>query len=106
MPLRRSISWNAALRDLRADRMQVSAEARRAHCRREVFAKLAANRARQELRARPLVVAGRYDRRAIMAAAVAQARREATGDAWASCLSAALTGVWQVAKVARRAAAH
>ncbi|MEZ0251743.1 MAG: hypothetical protein ACAH20_12450 [Methylobacteriaceae bacterium] len=88
--------------------MQVSPEARRAYCRREVFAKLAANRARQGAQSRPLVVAGQYDRRAIMAAAVvaAQARRGITGEAWTVCLSAALKGVWQVAKATRRAAAH
>lgn len=44
-----------------------------------------------------------------MAAAIysAQGRREVTGEAWSVCRSAALKGVWQAAKAARRrAAAH
>lgn len=108
MSNRRSISWTSALRDMRADRLQVSPEVRRAHCRREAFAKLAAARAGRELRSRPLVVSGQYDRRAIMAAAIAaaQARREVTGEAWGVCLSAALKGVWTVAKSSRRASGH
>ncbi|WP_286161772.1 hypothetical protein [Methylobacterium sp. AMS5] len=91
---------------MRADRAPVTAEARRAYSRREAFARCAANTARSERAA--FVVAGIYDRRAIMGAAVraAQARQRATGEAWAVCMSAALRGVWQVAKAARRAAIH
>ena len=49
-----------------------------------------------------------HDRRAIMKAAIvaAQARKDVRSDAWGICLSAALTGTWQVAKAARLAVAH
>ena len=59
-------------------------------------------------RACPFVSAGSFDRRAIMAAAVASARvlRAETGAAWAACLSTALREVWEVARAARLAAAH
>ena len=106
MSFRRSISWTAALRDLRTDRAQISLNERRAHNRREAFIKIAIDRARLATRSSPFFVAGRYDRRAIMctALATAKARRTITGDAWKLCLSAALKGTWQVAKIARLSA--
>jgi len=99
----RSISWTAALRDLRADRAQITFDQRRARLRCETFIKIAVDRARLAIRASPLVVIGHYDRRAIMctALATARARQTVTGDLWRLCLSAALKGTWQVAKAAR-----
>ncbi|MER2265357.1 hypothetical protein [Methylobacterium oxalidis] len=106
MPLRRQLSWDAALRDLRADRVVVAPGAARARAAAQGVANIAASRARRSSSA--FVVAGRYDRRAIMAAAIAaaQARRAVTGEAWGVCLSAALKGTWAVAKAPRLAAAH
>lgn len=108
MSLQRSISWTAAIRDMRQDRTQVSTDDRRAINAARGYAKIAADRARISARTAPLVVAGRFDRSAIMKAAIvaARARRNATGEAWTVCLSAALTGTWQVAKAARLAVAH
>lgn len=56
----------------------------------------------------PLAVAGRYDRRAIMAAAcaVARVRQGLTGEAWGACMGAALRGAWAAARAARLASAH
>ena len=63
---------------------------------------------RAALLARPLVVAGTFDRSAIMttACATAKARQARTGETWAACLSVALRGTWALARVARLAAAH
>ena len=100
----RSLSWSAALADLHRDRVPVTKPERRAHNRREAFANAAAQRAHASV----LVVAGRYDRAAIMRAAIAaaKARRSVTGEAWGVCLSAALKGTWAVARAARLRAAH
>lgn len=108
MSYRRQVSWGAALSDLRNDRVQYAPGERAAVCRANGYAKLAADSARLSARTLPLIVAGAYDRAAIMSAAIAsaQARRAVTGEAWGVCLSAALKGTWQVAKAARRAAAH
>ena len=59
-------------------------------------------------RTRPLVVAGRYDRAAIMAAACKAAIgiQERCGVSRAEAMSSALKATWQVAKAAYRAAAH
>ncbi|MGH1587328.1 hypothetical protein ACRBEV_01950 [Methylobacterium phyllosphaerae] len=59
-------------------------------------------------RTRPLVVAGRYDRAAIMAAACKAAIgiQERCGVSRAEAMSSALKATWQVAKAAHRAAAH
>lgn len=63
---------------------------------------------RAALLSRPLAPAGAFDRAAIMATAcaVAKARQGLTGEAWAACLSAALKGVWTLARAARLATAH
>ena len=63
---------------------------------------------RATLLSRPLLIAGRFDRSAIMATAcaVAKGRRSLTGESWTTCRSAALKGVWKMAKTARLAAAH
>jgi hypothetical protein len=59
-------------------------------------------------RTRPLVVSGRYDRAAIMAAACKAATgiQERCGVSRAEAMSSALKAAWQVAKAAHRAAAH
>ena len=59
-------------------------------------------------RTRPLVVAGQYDRAAIMAAACKAATgiQERCGVSRAEAMSSALKATWQVAKAAHRAAAH
>ena len=59
-------------------------------------------------RARPLATAGQYDRAAIMAAACKAATgiQERCGVSRAEAMSSALKAAWQVAKAARRAAAH
>lgn len=99
MLFRRSISWNAALRDLRDDRAKAPAGFLSAKARVEVIAHL--NR-------RPLVTAGRFDRASIMAAAVyaARAHQERFGGTWAEAMSVCLTAAWRAAKVARALAAH
>ncbi|WFT83399.1 hypothetical protein QA634_16865 [Methylobacterium sp. CB376] len=93
------------MHDLDAPRRAFRPGERKAIARATVFVKLAADRARTTA---PLVVAGSYNRRALMTAAIAAARshRACTGEAWSVCLSAALKGVWQVAKAARFAWAH
>ena len=100
----RTISWQSALRALHNDRAPVTKPERRAHTRSNAFANAAAQRARAAV----LIVAGRYDRAAIMRAAIvaAQARRSVTGEAWGVCLSAALKGIWQTTKAARLQVAH
>ena len=59
-------------------------------------------------RTRPLVVAGQYDRAAIMAAACKAATgiQERCGVSRAEAMSSALKATWQVAKAAHRATAH
>ena len=106
MTHRRQLSWSSAVQTLRADRAPVAGL--HAHLAAKGFAKIAADRARLSARTAPLVVAGQYDRSAIMKAAIvaAQARKATTGEAWGICLSAALKGTWQVAKAARLAVAH
>ncbi|MCJ2110505.1 hypothetical protein MKK64_04670 [Methylobacterium sp. E-025] len=63
---------------------------------------------RTTLLTRPLVVAGAFDRRAIMATAcaAAKARQARTGETWGACLSVALSGTWALAKSARFATSH
>ncbi|WP_245442459.1 hypothetical protein [Methylobacterium terrae] len=57
---------------------------------------------------RPLVVAGAYDRAAIMSAAIAAARihQGRTDSTWGEALSVTLKATWQLAKAARTAKAH
>lgn len=99
----RFVYWSAALRDIRADRIQLAPSERVARSRQQAFQKVAFLRAQANACVRPFVVAGAYDRRAIMCSAVAaaKARRAVTGDTWRLCLSAALKGTWRAAKAAR-----
>lgn len=54
------------------------------------------------------MVADRFDRAAIMAAAVSAARayQEPAGCTWAEAMSVALKGAWQAAKIAKGRTAH
>lgn len=74
--------------------------------RQQAFAQLAAKRAQNSAHVGSLIFADSYDRRGIMRAAIesARARRQVTGEAWGTCLSAALRGTWQTAKAAMAAA--
>lgn len=105
MSVRRLLSWSTAIRDICADRIAYAPGERAANLRRKAFAQLAAKRARSWAQTSPLIVAGRYSRSAIMTAAIAaaKARRAATGEAWGTCLSAALKGTWEVARAERLA---
>ncbi|GJD53881.1 hypothetical protein OPKNFCMD_6660 [Methylobacterium crusticola] len=108
MSSHRPLSWSAAMHELAADRLPSTGAERRAMAAQRAFAAAAEIKVRREARTTPLIVAGRYDRKAIMVAAIAaaKARRAITNEAWGVCLSAALKGTWQVAKAARRAQAH
>lgn len=57
---------------------------------------------------RRLVVAGKYDRAAIMIAAAAAARKHQAryGSTWAEAMSMGLRAAWTVAKLAHRAASN
>lgn len=103
MPFARSLSWAAAIRDIRANRIHFAPGNRQAALRQRTFADLAFRRAQASARFCPLLVSGAFDRRAIMrlAVAAAKARRAVTGEGWRICVSAALQGTWQAAKVAR-----
>ncbi|KQP67680.1 hypothetical protein ASF41_21680 [Methylobacterium sp. Leaf111] len=98
MSFRRTISWTAATRDMRNDRVQLPAGFLSARGLIECFVKTR----------RPLVVAGKFDRAAIMAHAAAAAKQHQarTGSTWAAAMSVSLKAAWQVAKAAHRAAAH
>ncbi|MCJ2036412.1 hypothetical protein [Methylobacterium sp. J-068] len=98
MSLNRRISWTAATRTMRQDRVALPAGFLSARALVECFTKTR----------RPLVVAGKFDRAAIMAhaAAVAKAHQLRTACAWGEAMSVSLKAAWQVAKVAQRAAAH
>lgn len=99
MAANRSISWNAALRDLRSDRMAIPAGLAGARALAQTY-----SRTRQL----PLVVAGQFDRSAIMQVAILAAKNHQTryGSTWAEALSVSLKAVWQIAKAARSARAH
>lgn len=98
MSFRRSLSWSAALRDIRSDRVKIPAGFLSARTMVECYARCRA----------PLVVAGQYDRRAIMAHATAAAKlhQGRYGSTWAEAMAIALKAAWQVAKVARQNAKH
>lgn len=98
MSLRRSFSWNTALRNMASDRVQIPAGLLGARAMVQCFARTRS----------PLVVAGQYDRKAIMAHATAAAKlhQERYPSTWAEAMSIALKATWQVAKAARLAAKH
>lgn len=98
MSFRRSLNWSAVLRDLRSDRTKVPAGFLSTRTMVECFARTRA----------PLVVAGQYDRKAIMAHATAAAKlhQGRYGSTWSEAMAIALKAAWQVAKVARHNAKH
>lgn len=97
MSCRRSLSWSAATRDMRTNRIAIPAGFLAARGLVECFVKTR----------RPLVVAGKFDRAAIMAhaTAAAQAHQRRTGSTWSEAMSVALKASWQVARRAHRAIA-
>lgn len=95
MLLKRCISWNTALRDIRSDRARIAPGIISA---RSLIQGLA--RIRRTLLVTP---AGTFNRAAIMASAVeaAKAHQLRTGAAWSVSMSVGLTAAWQAAKAAR-----
>jgi len=95
----RKLSWNSALRSLNSDRAAVPAGFLAARNRISAFA---------GFRKTPLVVAGQFNRSAIMALAADAARDHQSryGTTWAEAMSVCLKAAWQAAKVARNSAAH
>ncbi|MEN3238910.1 hypothetical protein PUR29_36355 [Methylobacterium ajmalii] len=98
MSATRKIDWTAAMHALSADRAKRPAGLLAA---RGLIAATSAKR-------RPFVVAGAYDKAAIMSAAIAAARvhQGRTGCAWGEALSVTLKATWALAKAARAAKAH
>lgn len=95
----RTLSWNSALRGLKADRQAVIPGLAGARALAGTFSKT---------RKLPLVVAGQYDRSAIMQCAIlaAKAHQRQYGSTWSVALSVALEATWQLAKAARPASVH
>ena len=98
MAMQRRIDWTHAMAALDATRSKVPAGFLSA---RDLIKNTSA-------RTRPLVVAGAYDRAAIMAAAAkaAKSHQLRTGATWGEAMSVALKGAWAVAKAARSATAN
>lgn len=98
MAATRSLHWATAMKEIQADRAKRPAG---------LLAAQGLIRATSAKR-RPLVVAGAYDKAAIMSAAVAAARvhQARTGSTWGEALSVTLKATWKLAKAARAAAAH
>lgn len=108
MSARRSLSWTAALRDMRADR--IGLEERRAIMAAQHTAKIEAMRAACGTRNGLWTPAAGFDRRAIMAFAVQHARAVLNGTmargCWRTAMAHGLTSAWQAAHAARRSASH
>ena len=98
MSATRSLHWATAMKAIQADRAKRPAGLLAA---RGLIAATSAKR-------RPLVVAGEYDRAAIMSAAIAAAKvhQGRTGCAWGEALSVTLKAAWALAKAARATTAH
>jgi len=96
---RRTVSWNTLTRSLHDSRPAIPAGLLTARAQVQGFARF---------QRRPLVVAGKFDRSAIMAAASVAATnlQECQGLTRAAARSTALKAAWQAAKMARTAAAH
>lgn len=99
MSRQRRISWNAALRDVRDDRAKIPAG---------LLAAKASITLTVRTSRRPLVVAGKFDRSAIMQAAAkaARAHQDRFGCTWSEAMSVALKAAWGAAKLARHMTAH
>lgn len=95
----RSLSWNNALRGLKADRQAVIPGLAGARALAGTFSRT---------RKLPLVVAGQFNRSAIMQCAIlaAKAHQRQYGSDWGTALSVALKATWQLAKAARLKASH
>ena len=95
MHKRRCLSWNAALRDIRSDRVRVSSGIISA---RSLIQGLVRIR-----RTSLITQAGAFDRTAIMSAAIeaARAHRLRTGAIWSASMSVGLAAAWQAAKTER-----
>lgn len=95
----RSLSWNAALRSLRADRTVVPAGFLGARALAGTFIRT---------RKLPLVVGGQFNRSAIMQVAIlaAKAHQRQYGSSWGVALFVALKATWQLAKAARPTSSH
>ena len=93
MSNRPPISWNSALRGLHADRIAAPAGFVIARDRISAFARF---------RKTPLVVAGQYNKSAIMALAADAARdhQAKRGGTWAEAMSVCLKAAWQAARIA------
>ena len=98
MSATRSLYWATAMKELQADRAKRPAG---------LLAAQGLIRATSAKR-RPLIVAGAYDKAAIMSAAIAAAKvhQGRTGSTWGEALSVTLKATWALAKVARATAAH
>ena len=95
----RTVSWTKLSRSLHDSRPQIPTGLLSARALCQGFVRF---------QRRPLVVAGKFDRSAIMAAAAVAATnlQERYGFTRAAALSTALKAAWQAAKMARTAAAH
>ncbi|SDO55744.1 hypothetical protein SAMN05216360_12729 [Methylobacterium phyllostachyos] len=96
---RRTVSWNRISRSLHDSRPTIPAGLLSAAARIDFTVR--ATR-------RPLYVAGKFDRAAIMSAAAkaAHAHQERFGGTWAEAMSVCLTAAWRSAKLARHMAAN
>jgi hypothetical protein len=106
MAFSHKIDWTAAMRDLCSDR---TAPVIPGFLTSRSLEMARLDPLAREAACRPLVVAGDYDRSAIMTAALAQARAQrAKGSKvpWQQLVGAALRFVWARAKAARLAGAH
>lgn len=99
MSILRRLSWNAALRKVRDDRGVIATG---------LLAARASINLTIRLSRRPLVIAGRFDRSAIMLAAAkaARAHQERFGCSWTEAMAVALKAAWGAAKLARHMAVH
>ncbi|MGH1570980.1 hypothetical protein ACRAWG_10215 [Methylobacterium sp. P31] len=95
----RTVSWNRITRSGHDARSQIPAG---------LLAAKASINLTVRLGRRPLVVAGKFDRSAIMHAATKAARlhQERFGCSWGEAMSVALKAAWSAAKLARHMAAH
>jgi hypothetical protein len=95
MSLQRSISWNAALRDLHADRIVFAPGVRTARFLIDGLIRIR--------RSSLFTPTGVFDRAAIMTAAVeaARAHQRRYGATWGPAMSVGLTAAWASAKAAR-----
>jgi hypothetical protein len=95
----RSLNWSAAVRGLNADRAAILPGLAGARAMAQCYSRS---------RKLPLVVAGQFDRKAIMtcAALAAKDHQRKFGCTWGEALSVALKATWQAARVARSALAH